>query len=172
LVPDAQLILELKPLRKFCKGHNPNGKLLILISGNRPPPSQFKEYPDFIYFDEDLLHIYNTDELKKVGQVSLQYSRYAKWKGKGAIPVSDDQRLKHVIDSVHALGKQIRFWDAPDTKAGWTQLIKLHADIIGTDHIDELSAFKTVLKRVTRPRVFTLVIKYYCLYISKSHNST
>jgi hypothetical protein len=155
LVPDAQLILELKPLRKFCKGHNPNGKLLILISGNRPPPNQFKEYPDFIYFDEDLLHIYNTDELKKVGQVSLQYSRYAKWKGKGAIPVSDDQRLKHVIDSVHALGKQIRFWDAPDTKAGWTQLIKLHADIIGTDHIDELSAFKTVLKRVTRPRVFT-----------------
>ncbi|MES2274958.1 MAG: alkaline phosphatase [Bacteroidota bacterium] len=136
-----QLILDLKPLRKFCKGHNPNGKLLILISGNRPPPALFNTYPDYIFFDEDLLHIYNAEELKKVGQVSLQYSRYSQWKGVGGIPAKNEARLKHVIDSVHALGKPIRFWDAPDNPAGWKELIKLKADIIGTDLIDELAAF-------------------------------
>jgi alkaline phosphatase len=136
-----ELIMDLKPLRKFCKGHNPNGKLLILISGNRPPPNLFGTYPDYIFFDEDLLHIYTADELKKVGQVSLQFSRYVKWKGVGAIPAKDEARLKHVIDSVHALGKPIRFWDAPDNPNGWKVLMNLHADVIGTDFIDELSAF-------------------------------
>jgi hypothetical protein len=136
-----ELIHDLKPLRKFCKGHNPNGKLLILISGNRPPPSLFGTYPDYIFFDEDLLHIYTADELNKVGQVSLQFSRYAKWKGIGAIPAKDEARLKQVIDSVHALGKPIRFWDAPDNPNGWKVLMKLHADVIGTDLIDQLSAF-------------------------------
>ncbi|GAB3904298.1 PI-PLC domain-containing protein [Mucilaginibacter boryungensis] len=136
-----ELILELKSVRKFCVGHKPNGRLLILISGNRPAPSLFNTYPDFIFFDEDLRHTYNAEQLKRVGQISLQYSLYSKWKGVGTIPPAQEQRLKHIIDSVHSIGKTIRFWDAPDNKAGWTQLMKLHADVIGTDNIDGLTAF-------------------------------
>ena len=136
-----ELILQLRSLKKYCIGHNPKGRLLILISGNRPAPILFNTYPDFIYFDEDLRHTYNAEQLKKIGQISLQYSLYSKWKGIGTAPPMQEQKLNHVIDSVHSIGKTIRFWDAPDNKAGWAQLIKLHADVIGTDHIDELAAF-------------------------------
>lgn len=139
LMPELQLAL--RPLKKFCVGHKKNGRLLILISGNRPVPSLFHEYPDFIYFDEDLIHAYNAEELKKVGQVSLQFSLYSKWKGEEPIPTRDEARLKNVIEKVHAMGKLIRFWDAPDDITGWKELQKLHADIIGTDHIDELAAY-------------------------------
>lgn len=135
------LLDELKPLRKYCKTDKKDGRLLILISGNRPPPTEFGNYPDYIFFDEDLRHTYTPEQLKKIGQISLQYSLYSKWKGVGAIPAKDEQRIKHVIDSVHTLGKPIRFWDAPDNRAGWSSLIKLKADIIGTDLIDELSAY-------------------------------
>lgn len=135
------LLEELKPLRKYCKTDKKDGRLLILISGNRPPPTEFTNYPDYIFFDEDLKHTYTPEQLKKIGQVSLQYSLYSKWKGVGVIPAKDEQRIKHVIDSVHTLGKPIRFWDAPDNKTGWSSLMKLNADVIGTDLIDELSAY-------------------------------
>jgi hypothetical protein len=35
----------------------------------------------------------------------------------------------------------VRFWDAPDTRAAWDQLILLHTDYINTDHIRELAAY-------------------------------
>jgi glycerophosphoryl diester phosphodiesterase len=138
----VELIEELKPLKKLCKGDdNPKGRLLILISGERPLPALFKTYPPYIYFDEDLRAIYSADDLTRVGQISLRYSKYAKWTGAGAIPIADEAKLKHIIDSVHTMGKPIRFWDAPDNSAGWAELKKLHADMLGTDRIDELSAF-------------------------------
>jgi alkaline phosphatase len=136
-----KLIDELKPLRKFCKGDNPKGRLFILISGSRPLPALFKTYPHYIYFDEDLTSIYTPEQLSRIGQISLRYSIYSKWKGIGTIPANDEQKLKNVIDSVHTLGKPIRFWDAPDNIAGWKELQKLHADMLGTDRIDELSAY-------------------------------
>lgn len=135
------LIKELEPLRKLCTTDKKEGQLLILISGSRPTPNLFSNYPDFIYFDEDLLHVYSKQELKKVGQVSLRYKNYSAWTGVGAIPKADEAKVTHVIDSVHSLGKRIRFWDAPDSPTGWAQLIKMKADIIGTDHIDALAAY-------------------------------
>jgi len=135
------LIKELEPVRKICTTDKKQGQLFILISGSRPAPELFKNYPDFIYFDEDLQHIYNKEELKKIGQVSLRYTIYSKWKGEGPIPTAEEARVTHVIDSVHSLGKRIRFWEAPDNPTGWAQLIKMKADVIGTDNIDELSSY-------------------------------
>lgn len=136
-----ELIRELKPLLKFCKGHNLNGRLQILISGNRPLPVLFVNYPDYLWFDEDLKHPYDAVEQSKIGQISLRFSDYATWKGVGPMPAADEQRVKAVIDRVHALRKPIRFWDAPDNVAGWTKLLQLGVDMLGTDHIDELTAF-------------------------------
>jgi hypothetical protein len=137
----TELLKELKPLRKLCVGDNPKGRLLILISGNRPLPVEYQNYPGYIYFDEVLGHIYSEDQLKRVGQISLQFSKYSKWKGVGAITKLDEQKVKDAIDSAHAIGKPIRFWDAPDNVAGWLELKKLHADVLGTDRIDALATW-------------------------------
>jgi hypothetical protein len=136
-----ELINELKPLQKFIKGLAPSGRLTILISGNRPLPAEFKNYPEYINFDEDLMHTYTTSELKRIGQISLQYSNYSAWKGINRIPKQEALALQTVINAVHALNKPIRFWDAPDNAEGWSELLQLHADVIGTDKIDELSSF-------------------------------
>lgn len=136
-----ELLIELKPLLKFVEGSEVAKRLTILISGNRPPPEEFENYPKYIEFDEDLLHTYTASQLKRIGQVSLQYTNYSAWKGIGPIPEHEATALQTLINAVHALGKPIRFWDAPDNAAGWTELIKLHADVIGTDNIDALSSF-------------------------------
>jgi alkaline phosphatase len=136
-----ELIPELKPLHEFLKNATSAGRLRVLISGNRPEPAEFKNYPEYICFDEDLMHTYSAEELKRVSQISLRFSNYSSWTGVGPLPERDSIALQTVIHAAHTLNKPIRFWDAPDNPAGWTELIKLGVDIIGTDKIDALASF-------------------------------
>jgi alkaline phosphatase len=138
-----QLLLEeLKPLNKYLfSPENPVNPITILISGERPPPSEYKNYPSYIFFDDDLRSPHSSEEWKRVGQVSLSFERYSKWKGRDTISSNDKSILKKVVDSVHQSGKTIRFWAAPDTESSWKLQMQLRADIIGTDQIPELTNF-------------------------------
>ena len=140
-----QLLLEeLKPLNKHLfSPKNPLNPVTILISGERPPPSEYKNYPSYIFFDDDLRLPHSSEEWKRVGQVSLSFERYSKWKGAGPISPNDKSILQKVVDSVHQSGKTIRFWAAPDTESAWKLQMQLGADLIGTDEIPELA---TLLK--------------------------
>ncbi len=137
------VIEELKPLAQYLSYSGHPGRLSIVMTGKVPPPEVMTNYPDWMMFDLDHLDstVYTKKQLAKVALVSLQFSLYSKWDGLSPIEKADVQRLKRIIDTVHALHKKIRFWDAPDVPACWVQLMKLHVDVIGTDHLDELAAF-------------------------------
>lgn len=136
------LIKELQPLKKYLFSYNDRNKpVTILISGERPPPSEYKNYPGYIFFDDDLKLSHTAQEWKRVGLVSLSMERYSSWNGRGALPEKDKEVLKNVIDSVHNAGKKIRFWAAPDNENSWTTQMKLGVDFIGTDKIQQLSEF-------------------------------
>ncbi len=138
-----QLLLEaLKPLKKYLfSPDNTANQVTILISGERPPPSEYQDYPSYIFFDDDLKLPHSSAEWKRVGQVSLSFERYSKWKGTDSISTSDKSILQKVVDSVHQSGKTIRFWAAPDTESSWKLQMQLGADLIGTDKIPELTDF-------------------------------
>lgn len=108
---------ELEPLKKYLfterKKDNP---LTILISGERPPPSEYKNYPGYIFFDDDLRLFHTPEEWKRVGLVSLSFERYSSWNGENTISAKDKNLLIRVIDSVQHAGKKIRFWAAPDNE--------------------------------------------------------
>ncbi len=136
------LLSELSPLKKYLiSDKDPKKQITILISGERPPPDEYKNYPDYIHFDDDLHKFHTPEEWKRVGLVSLSFERYSHWKGEGNLPDSDKHVLMHVIDSVHRAGKKIRFWAAPDNENSWLKQIALSADFIGTDKIQTLSTF-------------------------------
>lgn len=135
------LVQELEPLRPYLTtGKSPN-RLTILISGTRPPPAEYKNYPLFIFFDDDLKLHHSAEEWKRVGLVSLPLTKISNWKGEDDISRKDKKEVRHIIDSVHSAGKSIRFWAAPDTEPSWKVQKKLHADLIGTDKIGELGSF-------------------------------
>jgi hypothetical protein len=46
----AQVLNELEPLKPFIKADNNQAPLSIVITGNRPPPSQYQNYPSYIFF--------------------------------------------------------------------------------------------------------------------------
>jgi glycerophosphoryl diester phosphodiesterase len=140
----AELLKELKPLKSLIKSGNNNKTLSIIITGNRPPPALYNKYPTYITFDDDLQLPHTSEQWKRVAQVSLNFENYSKWQGEGMLPPVDEKVLKSIINAVHASGKRIRFWAAPDNKAGWQKLMELKADILSTDKIDEL---KELLKK-------------------------
>ncbi|MBD1385034.1 hypothetical protein IDJ75_07065 [Mucilaginibacter rigui] len=141
----AELLKELKPLKGLIKSGNNNKALSIIITGNRPPPSLYNKYPTYITFDDDLQLPHTAEQWKRVAQVSLNFENYSKWRGEGTLPLVDERVLKSVINAVHASGKKIRFWAAPDNTGGWQKLMELNADILSTDKIDEL---KELLKKM------------------------
>lgn len=133
---------KLEPFKPYLYSSEDTSRpLLILVSGNRPPPVEYENYPNYIFFDDDLTLHHNAAEWERVGQVSLSFEKFSSWKGKGSLSTKDKKSLKHLIDSVHLAGKPIRFWAAPDTKTSWKIQMKLGADLIGTDKINELAGF-------------------------------
>lgn len=134
---------ELKPLTPYLMSRdNPNGRLKILISGNRPQGADFHKYASIFWFDDDLLYPHEPAQWARIGQVSLNFENWSKWKGIGTIPEADRKRLQKTVDSVHVnTGKLVRFWGAPDTQEAWETQLNFGADIIGTDKIEQLAAY-------------------------------
>lgn len=119
----------------------------IVISGNRPDPSTFHQYPEWLFFDGLPNVNYSSRALKKISMISDNFSGYSKWKGEGELPEADRQQLQQVIKQVHALNKPMRFWGAPDTPACWKVLADLGADIINTDKVKESKQYFETYKK-------------------------
>jgi alkaline phosphatase len=143
------LISQLNPLQSYLSTVEKENYITIIISGDRPPPSEYKEYPFYIFFDDDLQRAHNAEEWKRVALVSLPFNKITSWKGEGDLNAGDEKKLAHIIDSTHSAGKPIRFWAAPDTETSWKLQMKLKADLIGTDKVNELAEF---LKKKSKKR--------------------
>jgi alkaline phosphatase len=118
-----------------------NKSISWVITGNRPPESNFAFYPDFIRFDGELHKNYSEAALLKISLMSDDFKRYSSWDGENNLPGKEDSALKYAITKSHSLQKPVRFWNAPDAPAAWKQLMMLHADFINTDHIQLLVDF-------------------------------
>lgn len=135
------VISELKPLSQYFDYASHPGRLSIVMTGAVPPGEVMLTYPAWMSFDVDHMSGFTTQQFTKIGLVSVPFDKYSKWNGAGDLSIADADRITAIIDSAHALGKKIRFFAIPDTNTCWKKLISLHADVIGTDHINELADF-------------------------------
>ncbi|MEJ0030449.1 MAG: hypothetical protein WDO15_08800 [Bacteroidota bacterium] len=109
------------------------------MSGDYPPPNEWKNYPGWITFDGRPNVVYKDDEKKKLKLISTDFKSVSKWDGKGEIPSKDEEKLREVIDHAHNLNMPVRFWASPDFQNAWDKLEVIGVDILNSDHIDELS---------------------------------
>jgi len=140
--PTLSLLVE--QLKKYPEVFDPSNNknaIRVTITGNRPDPSKFKDYSEFISFDGNVSLKYDKEQLRRVALYSENLGNFTRWKGTDAIPEKEETRLKQIIDSVHGIGKGIRFWNAPDSPEAWKKLMSLKVNYINTDHIPELSSF-------------------------------
>lgn len=139
---DAQSTLEklVEQLKEYPSLVN-SSSLKIVISGNRPQPSRYNNWPSWIWFDGELQKEYTNTELSKIEMLSDNFARYTLWNGKGRLPAAELEKLQATIDRAHQLQKKVRFWNAPDILNTWYQLISMKVDYVNTDKIDEISSF-------------------------------
>ena len=118
-----------------------NQQIHFVISGSRPDPADWGQYPSFIWFDGNIGQSYTAAALGRIALMSADFHKYTAWNGKGRIIGKERDTIQTLIESTHRLGKPVRFWASPDNINAWYQLMKLKVDYLNTDHISELAAF-------------------------------
>lgn len=124
-------------------------QIRFVISGSRPDPATWNQYPAFIWFDGNLgeSFSYTPATLSKIALMSASFTKYSAWNGKGRLVAKEQDTIQKLITAAHALGKPVRFWASPDITNAWYQLMKLKVDYLNTDHIPELGAFLKKLQK-------------------------
>lgn len=139
---EPTLSLLVQKLKKYPDVFNSKVNAIhVVITGNRPEPSDFIKYPLFISFDGNIFLKYDASQIQRIALFSENLKRFTLWSGKEAMAEIEEKRLRQIIDSVHGINKKIRFWNAPDDPGAWKTLMDLKVDYINTDHIIELSTF-------------------------------
>lgn len=118
-----------------------NAGIRIVISGNKPAPVTWAQYPDFICFDGTPGEHYTPQELQRIALFSANFRKYSQWNGKDQIAGHELDRITELIESVHHLNKKFRFWATPDNINTWKTLMDLGVDYIGTDDVTGLTDY-------------------------------
>jgi alkaline phosphatase len=123
-----------------------NNQIRFVISGNRPAPNEYHLYPDYVSFDHQSLDDIAEADFKKIALFSFPFYKYSLWKGGDFIDEKDAQKLLKVIQFVHDLGYEIRFWGTPDTPIAWRTFQQLRVDYINTDKPKACNTFLNMYK--------------------------
>ena len=97
-------------------------------------PEDYKKYPSFIYFDYQSLAPISNEAWEKVALISLPYSDYSVWNGKGRMVSAELNKVEAVVNKAHNYNKPFRFWGTPDSKSAWKAFYNIGVDFINTDN--------------------------------------
>ncbi|WPO91452.1 alkaline phosphatase [Chryseobacterium sp. HR92] len=124
-----------------------NPGIKIVITGGRPQPADFQNYPDYLYFDGDLDKNYSADQLKRIGMFSADLPGLVKWNGKGIPRDEETAKIKTAVEKAHSQQKPVRFYGVPDFPNAWVNFMDMGVDYINTDHIPDLKKFMNTISK-------------------------
>lgn len=117
---------------------NPNA-IKVIVTGGRPKPEGFKDYPKWLFFDGEVNWNYDAASLARTGLISADLKDYTDWNGKG-LP-ENIPAIKQAIAKADSLGLRFRFYGTHDSPNAWQQLINLGVYWVNTDHPKTLELF-------------------------------
>jgi hypothetical protein len=127
---------------RFKNGRVTGGPVTLVISGNKPFDAISSESDRLAFIDADLREIPSQPMAAHVYiMASCKYTRLLRWKGEGAMPNMERQRLKWFIAEAHKTGKKVRLWASPENKNVWRELLACGVDLINTDELILLRGF-------------------------------
>ncbi|CAM3795825.1 alkaline phosphatase [Sphingobacterium prati] len=117
---------------------NPNA-IKVIVTGGRPKPDGFKDYPKWLFFDGEVNWNYDPASLAQTGLISADLKDYTDWNGKG-LP-ENIPAIRKAIAKADSLGLPFRFYGTHDSPNAWQQLINMGVYWINTDHPKTLELF-------------------------------
>lgn len=84
--------------------------------------------------------------------LSLRWSRFSDWDGKGAPPPGLKEMLGALLGRIHARGKRVRFWGNPEAPAFYRLMRETGVDLASTDTLSPLEALTSPKPTAPTPR--------------------
>lgn len=113
----------------------------VVISGNRPTEMIAAENPRYAAIDGRFPDLDSKQPSHLIPLVSENWRGHFTWNGKGEMPAAERKKLREFAARCHAQNRRLRFWATPETPECWSELLDAEVDLIGTDRLDELSAY-------------------------------
>jgi hypothetical protein len=120
---------------------NPNGRVQVVLSGNRPVEEVKNEPAALVSIDgrpEDLPAEYPAAFMPVISQ---NYYKIIRWNGQGSISQEEKLILEKLAQAVHSQGKKLRLWASPENENVWQVLLDAGVDFVNTDKLQELQSF-------------------------------
>jgi glycerophosphoryl diester phosphodiesterase len=113
----------------------------VIISGNRATPLIAAERDRFAAVDGRLPDLDMNPPVALMPLISDNWTKYFAWKGRGALPAEERERLRALVTRTHAQGRRLRLWATPDIAASWKELLDAGVDFVNTDRLAEAEQF-------------------------------
>lgn len=113
----------------------------VFISGNRPIKLILEDQSGIMSLDGRPDDVGKGFTKSAMPVVSENYEKFSPRNKQGKINAKNESIFSDFIKSVHAEGKLVRFWNAPDDPASWQYLLDHGVDLINTDDLTGLSQF-------------------------------
>ncbi|MFE2045492.1 phosphatidylinositol-specific phospholipase C/glycerophosphodiester phosphodiesterase family protein [Streptomyces sp. NPDC059477] len=131
----------------YSRGRVRPGAVTAVISGDRaarvPMEAQTERRA---FYDGRLADLGSSAPASFVPLISDNWTLNFTWRGVGAFPAAERQKLRAIVDAAHARRQTVRFWATPDLAgpardALWGELLAADVDFINTDDLLGLEAF-------------------------------
>ncbi len=130
-------------LCRIEEGHYVERAIQIVISGDRPIDTITGQKIRYAGIDGRLADLDSELPAHLMPLISDHWGRNFKWRGTGAMPNDEREKLRSIVRRAHAKGRRVRFWATPELPIIWQTLLDEGVDHINTDRLDEL---KTMMK--------------------------
>jgi len=125
-------------------GKKTQGAVTAVLTGNHPAESVLSaEKVRYAGIDGILESLDRNPPADLVPWMSSQWGLSFQWKGIGAFPDAERQKLRGLVEKAHSQGRLIRFWGGPDNATAWKELSDAKVDLINTDDLKGVRAFLT-----------------------------
>ncbi|KAA9346640.1 histidinol-phosphatase [Larkinella humicola] len=120
-----------------CKGNRCQpGAVTVFISGNRPIETVKRAKERLVGIDGRAADLGKGFSRDLMPVVSDAYGNQLQWRGQGPMPDEQFQKLRQLVQRVHAEGKKLRLWACPEDPAVWAKLREAGADFLSTDQLE------------------------------------
>jgi hypothetical protein len=123
----------------------------VVVTGNRPITEITADHNRRVAIDGRLTDTPPTATKELFPLISENWQDHFKWRGIGPMPAADRLRLSDMTKRVHAQGRRLRFWGAPDSPAVWIEQQNAGVDLLNADNIIALQSFLRVQPNAASP---------------------
>jgi glycerophosphoryl diester phosphodiesterase len=117
------------------------GAVRVVVSGNRATDLVVADEDRYTALDGRVEDLDGAAPADLMPLISERWRDVFRWSGRGEIPGADQARMRALVQAAHEQGRQIRFYDSPDSTAAirenvWRAELAAGVDLINVDHLD------------------------------------